>query len=56
MSDDKSDEEDSSSNGYTGISDNVCLVILKFWNKREKHTNTDCAVTGWMLCVNPHIR
>ena len=26
------------------------------WNKREEHINTDYAVTGWMLCVIPHIR
>ena len=55
MYDEKSDEEESSSNGYTGISDNICLVISKLWNKREKHINTDYAMTGWMLCVIPHI-
>ena len=26
------------------------------WNEREEHTNTDYALTGWMLCVIPHIR
>ena len=51
-----SDEEESSSNGYTGISDNLCLVILKLWNEREKHMNTDYAVTGCMLYVITHIR
>ena len=25
------------------------------WNEREKHINTDYAVTGWVLCVIPHI-
>ena len=56
MSDDESNKEESSSNGYTGFSDNVCLVISKLWNEREKHINTDYAVTGWVLCVIPHIR
>ena len=35
---------------------NICLVISKLWNKREEHINTNNAVTGWMLCVIPHIR
>ena len=26
------------------------------WNEREKNINTDYAVTGWILCVIPHIR
>ena len=26
------------------------------WNEREKHINTDYAVTGWMLYVITHIR
>ena len=26
------------------------------WNEREKHTDTDYSVTGWMLCVITHIR
>ena len=26
------------------------------WNEREKRINNDYAVTGWMLCVIPHIR
>ena len=26
------------------------------WNRREKHINTDYAVTGWMLFVIPQIR
>ena len=56
MSDDESDEEESSSNDYTVISDNVCMVISKFLNEREKHINTDYAVTAWILCLIPHIR
>ena len=56
MYNDEIDEGESSSNGYTGILDNVCLVISKLWNEREKHINTDSAVTSWMSCVIPHIR
>ena len=26
------------------------------WNRRDKHIDTDYSVTGWMLCVIPHIR
>ena len=37
-------------------SENICYVISNLWNKREGHINTDYAVTGWMLCVIPHIR
>ena len=55
-SDDKSDEEESISNDYNLYSDNICFVISNFWNEREKHINTDYAVTGWILCVIPHIR
>ena len=39
-----------------------CIQIVFFffvsslWDEMEKHTNTDNAVTGWMLGVIPHIR
>ena len=56
MSDDESDEEDSLSNYYTEYSDHICFVISKLWIEIEKHVNTDYAVTGWILCVIPHIR
>ena len=56
MSDDKSDEEESISNYFTLYSENICFVISSLWNKREEHTNTDYAVTGWILCLIPHIR
>ena len=56
MSDDESDEEESISNYFTLYSKNICSVISSSWNEREKHINTDYAVTGWMLCVIPHIR
>ena len=56
MSDDKSDEEESISNDFTLYSENICFVISSLWNKREEHTNTDYAVTGWILCLIPHIR
>ena len=51
MYDDESDEGESSSNGYTGYSENLCFVISKLWIERKKHINTDYAMTGWMLCV-----
>ena len=35
MSDDKSDEEQSSSNDYTEYSDYICFVISKLWIARE---------------------
>ena len=56
MSDDESDGEESISNDFTLYSENICFVISKLWNKREEHINTDCALTGWMLRVIPHIR
>ena len=56
MSDDKSDEEESISNYFALYSENICFVIYSLWNKIEEHINTDYAVTGWMLCVIPHIR
>ena len=56
MSDDKSDEEESISNYCTLYSESICFLISSLWNERDKHINTDYAVTGWMLCVIPHIR
>ena len=53
---DKSDEETSISNEYTEYSDNIRFVISNFWNQIGKRINTYYAVTGWMLCVIPHIR
>ena len=53
---DESDEEESISNYCTSYSGNICFVISNLWNKREKHIKTDYAVTGWMLCLIPHIR
>ena len=56
MSDDESYEEESISNDCTLYSENICFVISSLWNEREKHINTDYAVTGWMLFVIPNIR
>ena len=56
MSDDESDEEESSSNDFTDYSEILCFVISKLWIEEEKHINTDYAVTGWVLCVIPHIK
>ena len=55
MSDDESDEEDSISN-YCTLYSGKKIVISNLWNERKKNINTDYAVTGWMLCVIPHIR
>ena len=56
MSNDKIDEEKSISNDFTLFSENIYFVISSLWNKREEHVNTDYSMTGWMLCVIPHIR
>ena len=56
MSDDESDEEEAASNDCTLYSENICFVISSLCNEKEKHTNTDYALTGWMLCVITHIR
>ena len=58
-SDDESDKDDPTvptSKDSMLYSENICYVISNLWNKRKKHINTDYAVTGWMLCVIPHIR
>ena len=56
MSDDKTDEEESISNDFILYYENIYFVISSLWNEKEKHINTDYSVTGWMLCVIPHIR
>ena len=56
MSDDKIDEEESSSNDYTGYSDYICSIIPNVWVVGKKHINTGYFVTGWILFVIPHIR
>ena len=58
-SDDKSDDDEPTvptSKDSILYSENICYVISNLWNKREEHINTDYDVTGWMLCVIPHIR
>ena len=30
-------------------------LIWNYWEKREEYINTDDSVTGYMLCVIPHI-
>ena len=54
--DDESDEEEPTSKDSILYSENNCFVLSNLWNKREEYINTDYAVTGWMLCVIPHIR
>ena len=36
--------------------ESLSFSVCKLWQKRQLHINTDFAVTGWMLCVIPHIR
>ena len=55
-SDDESDEEEPTVKDSILYSENICFVISNLWNKRWEHINTNYAVTGWMLCVIPHIR
>ena len=31
-------------------------LIWNYWEKREEYINTDDSVTGYMLCVIPHIQ
>ena len=45
-SDDEMDGEESISYYYTKDSDETCFIISILWNQREKHINTDYAVTG----------
>ena len=36
--------------------ESLIFSVCKIWQKRKLHINTDFPVTGWMLCVLPHIR
>ena len=49
---DTDDPETSDSDMLESLSFSVC----KLWQKRQLYINTYFAVTGWMLCVIPHIR
>ena len=46
------DPDTSDSDMLESLSSKVCNLL----QKRQLHINTDFAVTGWMLCVIPHIR
>ena len=35
--------------------ESLSSTVCNLWQKRQLHINTDFAVTGWMLCVIPHI-
>ena len=35
--------------------ESLSFSVCKLWHKRQLHINTDFSVTGWMLCVIPHI-
>ena len=35
--------------------DSLSSILCSLWQKKQLHINTDFAVTGWMLCVIPHI-
>ena len=47
------DDPDSSNSDMLEI---LSFSVCRLWQKRQLHINTDFAVTGWMLCVIPHIR
>ena len=58
---DTEDEEENIDTDGPDISDSDMLeslssTVCNLWQKRQLHINTDFAVTGWMLCVIPHIR
>ena len=38
------------------MSNILSFSVCKLYQKRQLHINTDFSVTGWMLCVIPHIR
>ena len=59
-SDSDTEDEENIDTDVPDSSDSDLLEILsysvcKLWKKRKLHINTDFAVTGWMLCVIPHI-
>ena len=35
--------------------ESLIYTVCNLWQKRQLHINTDFAVTGWMICVIPHI-
>ena len=48
---DTDDPESIESDMLESMNSSVC----KLWHIRQIHTDTDFAVTGWMLCVIPHV-
>ena len=55
-----SDTEDEEENIDPDTSESEMLerlstTVCNLWQKRSLHINTNFAVTGWMLCVIPHI-
>ena len=56
MSDEESDDEESSSNDYNDYSESFCFFISMLWIERDKYINTNFPVTAWMLCVISHIK
>ena len=48
---DTDDPDTSDSDMLESLSSSVCNL----WQKIQLHINTDFAVTGWMICVIPHI-
>ena len=58
---DTEDEEenidtDDPDTSYSDMLESLRSSVCNLWQKRQLHINTDFAVTGWMLCVIPHIR
>ena len=57
---DNEDEEENIDTDYPDTSDSDMLeslssTVCNLWQKKQLHINTDFSVTGWMLCVIPHI-
>ena len=57
---DTEDEEENVDTDDPDTSDSYMLESLSstmcnLWQKRKLQINTDFAVTGWMICVIPHI-
>ena len=57
---DTEDEEENIDTDDSDTSDSYMLeslssTVCNLWQKRQLHINTYFAVTGWILCVIPHV-
>ena len=51
---DKIDTDDPDSSD-SDMLESLSYLVCSLWQKSQLHINTYFAVTGWMLCVIPHI-